>query len=56
MPKERQAVLKDRNDTDEIGPGDVQLVADLYPLCRSITGDGLRATLKLLHIFFRAGK
>ena len=56
MPKERQAVLKDRNDTDEIGQEMYKLVAELYPLCRSITGDGLRATLKLLHIFFRAGK
>ena len=25
-----------------------QLIADLYPICRSITGNGLRATLNLL--------
>ncbi len=32
----------------EQGEAMMALVRDLYPLCRSITGDGLRATLRLL--------
>jgi len=26
----------------------LRLIAELYPICRSITGDGLRETLRLL--------
>src|SRR6266576_1894705 len=33
---------------DEIGTAMHQLIADLYPICRSITGNGLRASLNLL--------
>ena len=40
--------LKNRDDTDEIGQQIYQLIADLYPICRSITGNGLRASLNLL--------
>lgn len=32
----------------EIGPSMYQLVADLYPVCRSITGNGLRQTLQVI--------
>jgi aminopeptidase-like protein len=35
-------------DVDEIGGEIYKLIAELYPICRSITGDGLRATLRLL--------
>ena len=40
--------LKNRDEADEIGQQIYQLIADLYPICRSITGNGLRATLNLL--------
>lgn len=32
----------------EIGKEMYQLISDLYPICRSITGDGLRKTLNIL--------
>jgi aminopeptidase-like protein len=35
-------------DADLLARGMAQLIAELYPLCRSITGDGVRQTLKLL--------
>jgi aminopeptidase-like protein len=44
----------DRNDQEwerhstEIGQEIYQLIAHLYPICRSITGNGVRATLKIL--------
>jgi aminopeptidase-like protein len=40
--------LNNRDSTDEIGQEMYQLIGDLYPICRSITGKGLRATLNLL--------
>jgi aminopeptidase-like protein len=33
-------------DMTDIGQHMAQLIAELYPICRSITGDGLRQTLK----------
>jgi aminopeptidase-like protein len=33
---------------DDVGRQMLDLIAELYPLCRSITGDGLRTTLSLL--------
>ena len=35
-------------DRPALGQAMYQLVADLYPICRSITGNGVRATLKRL--------
>src|SRR5262245_59084247 len=40
--------FKQRVHTEEIGQEMYKLIADLYPICRSITGNGLRATLNLL--------
>src|SRR5689334_22734945 len=34
------------NETSDIGAALHQFIADLYPICRSITGDGMRATLQ----------
>jgi len=34
--------------TEDVGQEIYQLIADLYPLCRSITGNGLRETLKAI--------
>ncbi len=33
-------------DTEVVGENMYQLIKDLYPICRSITGNGVRATLK----------
>lgn len=41
--KEQAAV-----NEDEIGQTMYGLIAELYPICRSITGDGLRQTLRIL--------
>ncbi len=35
-------------DVNEVSKQTYELITDLYPLCRSITGDGLRKTLHLL--------
>ena len=35
-------------DVNEVSNQTYELITDLYPLCRSITGDGLRKTLHLL--------
>lgn len=35
-------------DAREIGQEMYRLIAELYPICRSITGNGLRATLRIL--------
>jgi aminopeptidase-like protein len=40
--------LRDRLDEDALGQALYACVADLYPLCRSITGDGVRETLRRL--------
>lgn len=40
--------LRRTTDFDAAGAAMYGLVAELYPLCRSITGDGLRATLRRL--------
>lgn len=36
------------NDAQETGPSLFKLVEELYPICRSITGDGVRQTLKII--------
>ncbi len=38
--------LTKRDHMNEIGPEIYKLITELYPLCRSITGNGLRATLE----------
>jgi len=35
-------------DLDSIGPEMIRLMTDLYPICRSITGNGVRETLNIL--------
>src|SRR5215510_2995528 len=35
-------------DLNDIGQEMYQVITDLYPFCRSITGDGVRKTLQLL--------
>ena len=40
--------LRRRLDTADLGRRMHECVADLYPLCRSITGDGVRETLARL--------
>jgi aminopeptidase-like protein len=42
------ADLKTGLTPDDIGREMHELIAELYPLCRSITGDGLRKTLSIL--------
>ena len=43
-------LLKELNKTDptEIGRELHRFAAELYPICRSITGDGMRRTLALI--------
>jgi aminopeptidase-like protein len=43
MPEGRD--LRDGRDTDDAGARMYALVEELYPICRSITGDGVRDTL-----------
>ena len=38
----------DRQSLPEIGDGMHQLATELYPICRSITGDGIRRTLAMI--------
>jgi aminopeptidase-like protein len=40
--------LKSAEDPDSLGREMYRLISDLYPICRSITGNGVRATLGLL--------
>ena len=35
-------------DVDDVGLEMHRLVAELYPICRSITGHGLRETLRII--------
>jgi len=35
-------------DTQSVGPEIYQLIENLYPICRSITGDGFRETMQIL--------
>ncbi len=42
------ADLRSEIDPAEIGPAMYNLIQELYPICRSITGDGVRETLRLL--------
>ena len=37
-----------KNDLTEIGSEMHELMRTLYPICRSITGDGVRKTLRIL--------
>jgi len=41
--------LRHSLDFSQLGKDMYQLVAELYPICRSITGDGVRETLTRLH-------
>jgi aminopeptidase-like protein len=43
------ANLKTRLTPDNAGREMYELIAELYPLCRSITGDGVRKTLRILN-------
>lgn len=36
------------SDKHTVGTEMHQLMSELYPLCRSITGDGIRETLKII--------
>ncbi len=47
MVHDRLAQL-DQPNTIELGAAMHQLMTDLYPICRSITGDGVRQSLRLL--------
>ncbi len=38
----------DQSDTVTIGGDLYRFAADLYPICRSITGDGIRRTLAMI--------
>ncbi len=39
---------KTRSEADTVGDAMHALIAELYPICRSITGDGFRATLDII--------
>jgi aminopeptidase-like protein len=43
-----QTSPKLQNSNSEIGEKLYQLICDLYPICRSITGNGFRETLKII--------
>lgn len=43
--------LKSSIDLNEVGREMYSLIAELYPICRSITGDGLRKTLDILRSY-----
>ncbi len=42
------SAMRQHLDVENLGRQMYACVADLYPLCRSITGDGLRETLRRL--------
>src|SRR6476469_6518283 len=41
-------VTDSRAETDDLGARLYALVAEIYPICRSITGNGVRQTLDIL--------
>ncbi|MBW4664107.1 MAG: DUF4910 domain-containing protein [Chroococcus sp. CMT-3BRIN-NPC107] len=41
----------ERNQTENVGQNMYQLITKLYPICRSITGDGVRETLNIIKSF-----
>jgi aminopeptidase-like protein len=43
--------LKGLLNTNDVGKEMYELIAELYPICRSITGNGLRKTLRVLNRF-----
>src|SRR5689334_3430852 len=45
-PAESIVELRSSLDRDRVGRNIFELIAQLFPICRSITGDGLRKTLK----------
>ena len=42
------ATLRNEIDSHAVGEEMYRLIEDLYPICRSITGDGVRQTLRIL--------
>ncbi|WP_421656862.1 DUF2172 domain-containing protein [Leptothermofonsia sp. ETS-13] len=44
-------IYSDLPDSHTLGLEMYQLISDLYPICRSITGDGVRKTLHVLQQF-----
>lgn len=48
MTGDPSAIPLEQADTDGYGQAMHQLMTDLYPICRSITGDGVRQSLQLL--------
>ena len=43
--------LKTSADRKEVGREMYQLISELYPICRSITGNGFRQTMEILKRF-----
>lgn len=41
----------ERNHTENVGQSMYQLITKLYPICRSITGDGFRETLNIIQSY-----
>jgi aminopeptidase-like protein len=55
MAKEHSGSLAPLRANDRIGEDIYELAAEIYPICRSITGDGVRRTIDVLtrHVPFR---
>lgn len=43
--------LRQMVNEQQLGPKLIELIAELYPLCRSLTGNGVRETLKIVKRF-----